>query len=364
MALKKPRNHGCRISDAWTFKGMQTIILENELLRVTVLVDKGTDIVEFRYKPRDLDFLYFAPGGIRNPARATPPAASSAPFLDYFSGGWNEILPNGGPTVKYKGAELGQHGEISLIPWEYAILDDSPERVAAKFWVRPLRTPFFVEKTLSMEPGKAALRIEERLTNEGGEPMHLMWGHHIAFGRPFLEEGVVIDAPAQGLVAQGEWPNYEPRRFQPEARGKWPTIAAPDGSLVDASQVPGYSKSVQAQEMAYLTELEQGWYAITNQARAVGFGISFDPTLYKYIWYWQQLGDVAQGYPWWERTHTQALEPWTSYPSDGLLKAIENGTAVLLEPGEQLETSLTAVAYEGLQRVTSVTADGVVAGNP
>ena len=73
--LARPLNHGCRISDAWTFKGMRTIILENELLRVTVLVDKGSDIVEFRYKPRDLDFLYFAPGGIRNPARTIPSAA-------------------------------------------------------------------------------------------------------------------------------------------------------------------------------------------------------------------------------------------------------------------------------------------------
>ena len=69
MSLGQPRNHGCRISDAWTFQGMRTLILENELLRVTVLVDKGSDIVEFRYKPFDLDFLFLSPGGIRNPNR-------------------------------------------------------------------------------------------------------------------------------------------------------------------------------------------------------------------------------------------------------------------------------------------------------
>jgi hypothetical protein len=187
--------------------------------------------------------------------------------------------------------------------------------------------------------------------------MHLMWGQHIAFGRPFLEEGVVIDAPAQRLIVQGEWPNYQPRRFQPEATGDWPYIAAPDGEVVDASKVPGYG-TVQAQEMAYLAELIQGWYAITNPVREIGFGLSFDPSLYQYIWYWQQLGDVAKGYPWWGRTHTQALEPWTSYPSDGLTKAIENGTALLLEPGEQIETWLCAVAYEGVKRVAGITANG------
>lgn len=357
MTLAMPRNHGCRISDAWTYKGMRTIILENELLRVTVLVDKGSDIVEFRYKAKDLDFLHFAPGGIRNPAHTIPSAASNAPYLDYFSGGWNEILPNGGPSVNYQGAELGQHGEISLLPWDYALLEDRPERIAVRLWVRALRTPFFLEKTLSMVPGKAALFIEERLTNEAGEQAHLMWGHHIAFGRPFLDDGVIIDAPARRIEAQGEWPNYGPRRFLPESSGDWPNIPAPSGGTEDASHVPPYG-TTQAQEMAYLTDLDDGWYAITNPARKVGFGIRFDASVFRYIWYWQQMGDIASGYPWWKRTHTQALEPWSSYPSDGLNKAIANGTALVLGPGQHLETKLVAVAFDGSPGVSNITPDG------
>ncbi len=359
MPLGKPRNHGCRLSDAWRLDGMKTIILENEKLRVVVLVDKGSDIVEFRYKPLDLDFLYFAPGGIRNPRSFTLSAPSTGPFLDYFSGGWNEVLPNGGPHVNYKGAELGQHGEISLIPWEYAVLEDHPHRVAVRLWVRPVRTPFFLEKTLSIEPGNAVLKIEERLVNEGGETLHFMWGQHIAFGRPFLEEGVVIDAPAGRFIVHESMAGYEPRRFQPGANGPWPAVPAPDGTPADASQVPAYG-ATQAQEMAYLTDLSAGWYAITNPTRQVGFGINFDPALFRYIWYWQQLGDVAQGYPWWGRTHTAALEPWTSYPTNGLKEAISNGTAMALQPGEEISTRLCAVAYEGNDRVTAINADGEV----
>jgi galactose mutarotase-like enzyme len=340
---------------------MRTLILENELLRVVVLVDKGSDIIEFRYKPHDLDFLFFSPAGLRNPATNLPSAPSIGPFLDYFSGGWNEILPNGGPHVNYKGAELGQHGEISLIPWEYALLEDSPDRVAARLWVRPIRTPFFLEKTLSMTPGRAALMIEEHLVNEGGEPLHLMWGQHIAFGRPFLEEGGVIDAPARRFIVHEAIPGYEPRRFQPGASSRWPHVPAPDGALADASQVPAFG-AAQAQEMAYLAELTDGWYAITNSTRKIGFGLRFDQNVFRYIWYWQQLGDVAQGYPWWGRTHTAALEPWTSYPTNGLNEAIANGTALLLQPGQQIQTRLCAVAYEGLERISAVTAEGEVRG--
>lgn len=355
----RPRNHGCRISDSWTFDGMRTIILENALLRVVVLVDKGSDIVEFRYKPHDLDFLHFAPGGIRNPAQNTLPAASSSPYLDYFSGGWNEIAPNGGPSVNYHGAELGQHGEISLLPWSYAILEDEPDQVAVRVWVRAIRTPLFVEKTLSMVPDKAALFISERLVNEGGETLDLMWGHHIAFGRPFLDEGVVIDAPATTIEVQGEWPNYGPRRFKPTATGQWPHIESPGGETEDASAVPPFGK-LQTQEMAYLTGLADGWYAITNPIRRIGFGIQFDPTVFRYIWYWQQMGNVASGYPWWRQLHTQALEPWSSYPSDGLTEAIKNGTALQLESGAEIRTSLCAVAYEGDPGIRRVTSDGSI----
>jgi hypothetical protein len=114
--------------------------------------------------------------------------------------------------------------------------------------------------------------------------------------------------------------------------------------------------------MAYLAELSEGWYAITNPARKVGFGLHFDPSLFRYVWYWQQLGDVAQGYPWWGRTHTAALEPWTSYPTNGLTEAIANGTAWQLQPGQQIHTKLCAVAYAGLESVSGITRDGDVKG--
>ncbi len=359
MSLGKPRNHGCRISDAWTVDGMRTVILENELLRVVVLVGKGTDIVEFRYKPRDLDYLLFMPNGLRNPNKGVVSTPTNGPFLDYYSGGWNDILPNGGPYSTYNGAEFGQHGEVSLIPWECAIVEDEPASVTAKFWVRPIRTPFFVEKTMRLTAGRAVLEIDEQVTNEAGETMHLMWGQHVAFGRPFLDEGAVIDAPARRLLVGSAEPNYEPRLYAPDTAHEWPNGVSPQGQPVDASVVLPFG-AIQAQEMAYLAELTDGWYAIRNQERNLGFGLRFDHHLYRYIWYWQQLGNVAQGYPWWGRLHTVALEPWTSYPTGGLAEAIANGTAVTLAAGEVIKTSLRAVAFEGASRVTSITPDGTV----
>ncbi len=354
-------DNGCRISDEWTYKGLRTVILENDWLRVVILADRGSDIIEFRYKPYDVDFLLRRPRGIRTPQDGNLDPLSDTAFLDYFSGGWNEILPNGGAPSRYKGAALGQHGEISLIPWRCAITEDNPERVAVTLSVRPYRIPFALEKTLVLENGKAALFIEERLTNEAGEPLHCMWGQHIAFGNPFLRQGAVIHVPAKRLLVHDVMEGYEPRRFAPGSDSEWPHAQGANGGTLNAGLVPAYGEA-QAQEMAYLTDLTDGWYAITNPVHNVGFGLRFDKDLYRYLWYWQQLGDVAQGYPWWQRLHTMALEPWTSYPTNGLAEAVENGTALLLQPDQTVETRLCAVAFSSISRVSNVSETGEVEG--
>ena len=71
------------------------------------------------------------------------------------------------------------------MPWEHKVIADNLERVAVKLWVRPHRTPFLLEKNLTLEKGSAVLTIDEQLTNEAGEEMHCMWGQHIALATHF-----------------------------------------------------------------------------------------------------------------------------------------------------------------------------------
>jgi hypothetical protein len=130
---------------------------------------------------------------------------------------------------------------------------------------------------------------------------------------------------------------------------------------VDASEIPAHG-AVRTQELAYLSQFSEGWYAITNPVRQVGFGLRFDPRLFRYLWYWQQLGGAGQDYPWWGRTHVAALEPWSSYPSSGLTEASAQGTTLQLLPGQEIHTFLTAHAYSGFKRITSIDEDGQIQG--
>ncbi len=111
-----------------------------------------------------------------------------------------------------------------------------------------------------------------------------------------------------------------------------------------------------------MVNLPQGWYALTNQTTQVGFALTWSLDAFPYLWVWRQFNQ-STGYPWYGQVYTLALEPWSSYPSAGLLAAIENGTAATIEPGETRHAWLRAVAYQGLTAVSSVSPAGAVTGH-
>lgn len=339
---------------------MRAAILENELLRIVVLLDKGAEIVEFRYKPLDLDPLLRLPTEIKNPSQTAPSVhTSGGSFLDYYVGGWQEILPNGGTPNIVVGAAYGQHGEVSVVPWSSEVLDEGPEDCVLRCTVRALRMPILLQRTMTLERGRAVLILDETVTNEAGERLDMMWGHHVAFGLPFLQHGATIATSARQIMADEKLPNFAPRRLDVGQKWNWPQAQSSDHQRVDMSIVPPQSEA-SGREMAYLFDFDgAGWYSITNRDQGMGFAMRWDTSVFRYLWLWQEFA-YAKGFPWWGRTYTMALEPWTSYPTSGLGEAIKRGTQLILKPGHTLSTRLTATAYTGLADVKGVRDDGTV----
>ena len=350
------RNHHCRMAE-YTAHGLRLLFLENELLRVGVLVDKGADIFQFLHKPTDTEFMLHTPHGLRSPAVQSIGSGWGA-FLDYYQGGWQEILPNGGPACTYKGVEFGLHGEVTTIPWDYRIDTDTPAEVRVTLSVRPFRTPFFLQRTMTLRRSEPVLHIQETLTNEGAEPMDLMWGHHPAFGAPFLGPNCRVDLPA-GELRLETFAGGAGTRLAGSGQHRWPIATEENGVTVDFSRPdpPGSGH----EDLGYVVNLPVGWYALTNQETQVGFALRWSLETFPYLWVWRQFNQ-SSGYPWYGQVYTMALEPWSSYPSAGLLAAIENSTAAKLGPGETRSAELRAIAYQGLQQVTDVSATGVVRG--
>lgn len=216
------RNYGCRITDQIIMDGNKAVVMENQKLRLTFLADRGMDCVEMLYKPEDIDFMWRSPAGLHKRSEYLSNSGDSlGNYLDHNSGGWQEILPNGGGECSYKGACLGMHGEISSVPWDCRIIKDSEEEVVLKACITTLRSPFRLEKEISLKMDESAITIRESLTNLAKEPMELMWGHHPTVGKPFLDSSCRIDT--NGTVGFSmDQRDFETQRLKPGTRFEWP----------------------------------------------------------------------------------------------------------------------------------------------
>lgn len=348
------RKAGCRVSLDYTYRGMRVAFIENDTLRVGILLDKGADIFEFTYKPLDLDFMWQSPIELRKPFVSTSALPEGA-FHDYFYGGWQEILPSAGwASEPYMGTYQGLHGEVSLLPFEATIVLDTPECVSIRTHVRTYRSPLTLERTMSLRLNESVLFIHERLVNESDGEYAIMWGHHPSLGIPFLDENCVLKTAAKSVEVLAFHPNG---LWKPGGDYNYPLVLnLKTGQLEDITLIK--SQNTKSVDVVIFKELEEGWYLINNLKQNVGFGMAWDEKLFRYLWMWQVYGG-HDDYPWYGRTYNVALEPFTSYPPSGVQNAIKNGSALILKPNQIIETDMVAVAYKYCY-ATKVNRDGTL----
>lgn len=345
----------CTVQELALARGVRAVRIENDLLAATVLVEKGADIYELIYKPRGLDVLWKSPWGLRNPHAPQSTVHSLPTFIEHYAGGWQEIFPSGGGPCTYKGVELNFHGEATLAAWDYAVYEE-PGAAELRLSMRLFRSPFRMQRTLRVEAGQPVLIIREQITNEGGEALDYMWGHHPAFGAPFLSAACRIDIGARAVWADDVFDGpHNPLR--PNETFVWP-LAERDGGRVDMAQVP--PEGTPRHVLGYFTEFAQGWYAITNRDLGVGVGLVWPTAVFPYAWFWQEM-HASPGFPWFKGVYVMAIEPFSSIPGQGLVAVSEKtGTQRTLAPGETVAAELRAVFYEGRGGVSAIAADGTV----
>lgn len=335
------RNYKCRIRE-FLYHGLRTVTMENEQIKVSVLADKGSDIYEFIYKPKDTDFMWHSFNGVRNPMAFTPTREMpDGGFLDYYEGGWQELFPNIGGACVYNGAQLGIHGEVCLAPWEYRIETDTPQEISVRFWIRTARSPYYLEKTLTIKEMDSTLYIDEKIINEGNTELEFMWGHHPAFGPMFLDDTCEIDLPSgvRARTADTDMGQYAPLPRNKEF--SWPSVTDETGKTWDVSKVPSIDEKLFFSFLIY--DLPEGRYAIRNRGLGVGFQMTWDKERFPFMWIWAPYGG-AGNYPWYGRNYNLAIEPWTA-SGEYLPEAVKAGMGVKIRPGQEICASIQAKAF-------------------
>jgi hypothetical protein len=328
------RNYGPRIY-VYNHRGLDHVKLENKFLSITVLADKGADILSFIYKPNDTDILLRMPGGIRETGKFIPTSNSeTGAFFDYYPGGWQEGLPGGNPKT-IAGAQTGLHGEACCLPWDYKIIKDDEESISVEFKCELIRFPYLVIKTLTLKKGEKKLYVDDKLKNYGDDVADLMWSQHVAFGSPFITPDCTIDLDAKDFRTTTYF-DSPTAYFPTDSAGSWPVSKSKDGDMIDLTKVS--PKGDPHSDMYFIKGIKQGEYTIHNPGLNMGVKMMWDKDVYPYVTY-INVTDGAKGYPFYGRVYFIGLELWNSF-SDVYDEAKANGSLQQMAPGEEIETQI------------------------
>lgn len=307
-----------RISFDWSYRGFRTCILENELLRVTVVPEVGAKVHQLIYKPADRDLLFHHPRvELRRPVFGVN-------VDDWWSGGIDDAIPTGHPCV-VDGEELPFLGEAW--PLEWSVERDGPE--AVRFAREGVITPFRIERRMELCDGEPFVRVRHEITNVGTGAFDFIWGIHP--GLP-LGPATRIQIPARRGVLQDSWP--DDRLGASGSEYEWPLR-----ELVEPGAEPG-----QTWDFHFATDLEDGWLAVWDAEWGCGFGMTFPHDVFRCVWVWLVDGG-------WRGIRCVAVEPWLGYPAR-LDEARSAGRARRLEPGEALVTETRLIGFETREPVS------------
>ena len=339
-------------------RGVRAVALENDHVLVTVLPDKGADIYQWVHKKSGVDVLWKSPWGLRRPGAGIPSSFDSGvTWIEWYPGGWQVLFPSGGGPCTYKGVELNFHGEASTIFWDVADLASNDREAWVRLTARLARSPFTLVREMVLLKSSSSFLLRETVRNDGGEPMDYMWGHHPAFGAPFLSGDCRIDTNATTMTAD---PNSDPPGSVMERgqRYDWPVVDL-EGVTTDLSVVPGEDAS--RSSMGYFDGYgDIAWYGITNTQLGIGAGLAWRRDDFPYAWFWQELHGSA-GFPWYKAAYVMAIEPNTTWPGQGLENAIEQtGTHRTLQPGESRTAAIRAVLYDAKAGISDIDMEGNV----
>lgn len=294
-------------------------VLETAHLRVTVDAVHGADVVGFVHAASGLELAPSWRGG-------------------GYRGGWQDVLPNGGPPSEWRGARYGQHGEACHLPWDAEVADDGASAVLRTALTQ---VPLRIERQVTLAADAPAMRVDEIVVNEGAATERAMWGQHLAFSPPFAGPGDVVEIAEGARVVPhpGELPGG--RRVATDREHRWPLATGPDGATVDLSVLPPAGAPT---EMLYLTGLREGRYGLRT-GHGLRLVVEWDVERLPWLWLWQEAG-ATQEPPWNGTAWFAGIEPFSSYPSAGLPEAVANGTALTIPPESSVRIWWTATVEE------------------
>lgn len=307
-----------------TYKNERAIILENDLIKLTLLPGWGSKIVSIIYKPLNYETLW------QNPGENYIKTGYGEPYEKGEFSGFDEMFPSISRCIyegyPWAGIEIPDHGEVWSIPWDYGLGGD-----LVRLWVNGVRFPYQLEKRVFLE--KERIYLKYRAINESSFDLDFIWAAHPLFnaapGMEFIVPGgmdkVINSVPGPRLKEYGKVYDF-------------PIAKLFDGRELNLGIVPerndfGYQKYY------FSGKMTEGWCILYDRIKKLNIGLTFPEDRVPYLGVWVNEGG-------WEGQYNIAPEPATG-AMDRIDFARIWGMNSVLKAKESMEWYLNVSFKEG-----------------
>lgn len=326
-------------------EGVETVILNNGVLRIVIVPTRGMSIYEVRRG--DIRLGWDSPvKELVHPQYINLDSRGGLGWLEGFNEwmvrcglefaghpGTDSFTTNTGDTAEM---DLTLHGKVGNIPAsevEVLVEKESPYRITVRGVVH--ERLFFGPKLelvteISTEPGSDTFRIHDTVTNRGAGEQEMQLIYHGNFGAPILEEGARFVTAAKQVMPMNA--------HAAKAISRFDRYAAP---------TPGFIEEV------YLMEPwagENGACAavLKNRKGDVAASVRWNVNELPYLALWKNTVAEEDGY-------VTGIEPALSYPFNRSVER-KHGRVPKLKGGESRSFTLEFGIHEGKDAVAKAEA--------
>lgn len=280
-----------------TYRNRKAVQIENEALRLTVLVEGG-HVAELLHKPSGVNPLWTPPWPSIEPSSYDPAKDSG-----YGGNSESKLLAGlmghnlcmdifGGPSDEEAAAGMTVHGEASVAPYDISV-DRGVLTQRATFPQAQLR---FCRRISFVAP--TVVEFVEEVENLTALDRPIGWTQHVTLGDPFIEPGVTqfqVSA-TKSKVFESDFTNGK-GYMKTGAEFDWPNVPDLKGGTVDLRTFVDLPVSG-----GFTTHL-------MDPSRDQAFFLAWSPkskVLMGYVW-------NRADFPWlgiWEENHLRTSPPW------------------------------------------------------
>ena len=280
---------------------MNSIILESDHIKLSILPDVGFKIASIIYKPKQKEFLFQPTLG-----KYDFPSYGDD-FEKYDTSGMDEMLPTIDkciyPEGKFKGNELQDHGDLWSVPWDVSLVEN---KVVGSVNLKSL--PLKFQKTISLESNNT-IRMDYEVTNLSEENIYYLWALH-------------------GLNVFNDYTQFI---FSDEMKDVLNVANEDDLSQIDLQYLKNYGDE-RSHKYYFTNEIKKGTVGLDYTDEKIKYIINYDPIINPYLGVWITKGGFKGEY-------NCALEPSNGF-YDNLNNAYDKGKLPFLKSLEEKQWTI------------------------